>query len=536
MNPSLDQAIHAYRRALPLGELLEFSLTPLDRLNIPVQTLTLFAAMDLENPPLCWPLCEGIGYGRTEEEARVGAYGELTEEVSSGAALTRMPRLTGSYRELLARRGEAGLVDPVALCLEAGSPYTPDTVLEWVETRRLATGEGVLVPSEFVACSGMNAPPRSGITRLVTPVTNGHGAGSTPEMAQVHGLLELLQRDGNSVQYRALAGGVAVDPRTITDPVARNLLDLYDRAGVAVFVKVAATDFGMVNLYVVGYDREETAGGLPVMAAACGEAVHPVATVALRKALLEFAASRARLALFHGPLDAVARLAPPGYLESYRRFLNPADEEPRGLSGMRCWLRLSLAEMRRTLAPVFAVAEQITFGDLPTADDPALTTDKAALHREVVARLRAAGLDVLVADLSAPGSEVCAVKMIVPGLEVETMSYHRVGERNLRRLLARSGADAGFPVLAGLGEPPQGALPVPLTPAAQTRLGGRAWLNVRALDAVMEDFYVLYREPSRHIAAMFPEGDPTGMKKFSLADRPAIPSEVGATHHAGTSL
>ena len=492
---TLPDAIEAYRRALPPGRLMEFPLTPLDRLGIPVCALTFLPSADA--PAMVWQLCEGIGYGATEDEARVGAYGELTEEVSSSVALTRMERCTGSYNELVRQHGGRGVVDPVTLCLEAGSPYTPDLSLEWAEVRRLSSNEPVMVPSEFVACSGMDAPPRPGITRLVTPVTNGHGAGTNPEMAQVHGLLELLQRDGNSVQYRALARATAIDLRTITDPAARALLDRYDRAGIEMCVKVAATDFGFTNLYAVGCDRDPSTGGLPVMAAACGEAVHPVPEVALRKALLEFASSRARLALFHGPLERVREVAPEGYLEAYRTILNPADEEPRGLDGMRRWLGFSLDDMRRVLAPVFAVDERISFGTLPVpAESEELASDKTALLRHTAAQLADAGMDVLVADLSTPGSGVCAVKMIVPGLEVETMSYHRVGERNVARLLGRT------PTLAGLGDPPTGASRVPLTPPARARLGGEAWLDGPALDAVMRDLYVLYREPSRHVTRM----------------------------------
>ena len=492
---TLPEAIEAYRRALPPGQLMEFSLMPLDRVGIPVQALTFLASAN--GPAMVWQLCEGIGYGATEDEARVGAYGELTEEVSSSVGLARAERFTGSYREMLARHGERGAVDPVSLCLEAGSPYTPDVTLEWAEARRLSSGEPVLVPSEFVACSGMDAPPREGITRLVTPVTNGHGAGTNPEMAQAHGLLELLQRDGNSVQYRALARPQAIDLDTITDPVARELLDRYNRAGIEMVVKVAATDFGFVNLYAVGYDRDPAAGGLPVMAAACGEAVHPVPTVALRKALLEFASSRARLALFHGPLERVRAVAPEGYLEAYARVLNPADEEGRGLEGMKRWLGYSWEEMRRVLAPVFAVEETISFASLSApADAPELTSDKTALLRHTVARLEEAGLDVLVADLSTPGSGVCMVKMIVPGLEVETMSYGRVGARNVARLLGRK------PELAGLGDPPPGASRVPLTATARGQFGADAWLDGPALDAFMRDLYVLYREPSRHVTRL----------------------------------
>ncbi len=493
---TLPAAIEAYRRALPPGRLMEFSLTPLDRVGIPVQTLTFLPEL-AGAPAMVWQLCEGIGYGATEDEARVGAYGELTEEVSSSVTLARTERFTGSYREMLAQHGERGVVDPVTLCLEAGSPYTPEVTLEWAVVRRWSGGEPVVVPSEFVACSGMDAPPRDGITRLVTPITNGHGAGTNPEMAQAHGLLELLQRDGNSVQYRALARATAIDLQTITDPVARELLDRYDRAGIEMCVKVAATDFGFVNLYAVGYDRGPAAGGLPVMAAACGEAVHPVPAVALRKALLEFASSRARLALFHGPLERVRAIAPEGYLEAYVRILNPADEEPRGLEGMRRWLGFSWEEMCRVLAPVFAVEEKTSFASLPVpANAQELASDKTVLLRHTVAQLTAAGMDVLVADLSTPGSGVCMVKMIVPGLEVETMSYHRIGERNVARLLGRT------PEFAGLGDPPAGASRVPLTAEARGRLGADAWLDGPALDALMRDLYVLYREPSRHVTRL----------------------------------
>ena len=501
MNSSLAQAINAYRAALPPGRLLEFSLTPLDRIGVPVQALTLFPSDETGDPTLSWPLCEGIGYGETPEAARVGAYGELTEEVSSSAALARLPRRTGSYREMLAQLGERGVVDPVTLCLEAGCPYTPNTVLEWMEARRWSTDEPVLIPAEFVACAGMDVPPQPGLSRLVTPITNGHGAGTTLAMAQAHGLLELLQRDGNSVHYRALAGTTAVDLDTVTDPAARALLDRYDAAGIEVVIKIAATDFGFVNLYVVGHDRSESGGGLPIMAAACGEAVHPVPEVALRKALLEFASSRARLALFHGPLDVIGRVTPPGYLEAYRATVNPDDEEPRGLAGMQHWVTLDWAGLREVLAPVFAVHARTSFADLPRPDHPGAIFDLATLLSFTVTRLEQAGLEVLYVDLSLPGTGVCAVKMIVPGLEVETMSYRRIGERNLRRLLVRQAAGTGFPTLVGFGAAPVGSLPIPLTVAARERLGGDAWLDHSRMSALMENLYVLYREPSRHVTA-----------------------------------
>ena len=73
----------------------------------------------------------------------------------------------------------------------------------------------------------------------------------------------------------------------------------------------------------------------------------------------------------------------------------------------------------------------------------------------VVDRLRDAGLDVLYVDYSSPNGEVSAVKAIVPGLEVETMSYGRIGPRNLRRLLDRD-SDLASPETRADGPPRAG--------------------------------------------------------------------------------
>lgn len=260
-------------------------------------------------------------------------------------------------------------------------------------------------------------------------------------------------------------------------------------------VKPADCDLGLTNLYVVGADRDEE-GGDPLMAAACGEAAHPDREVALRKALLEFAAARARLAFTHGPLGPVRAVAPPRYLDAYVRRHSLAGEEDRALWAMMAWCALPNGATRGALAgSVLAAREWVPFASLPTVAAP--PAGRAALARLVVERLAAAGLDVLYADLSPAGApEVRVVKAIVPGLEVETMSYYRIGPRNLRRLLAR-GTD-----LVGIGAPPPGARPVLLTDTDRERLGGPAWLDPAAVDRAVGPLYVLYREPGRHSAPL----------------------------------
>ena len=98
-------------------------------------------------------------------------------------------------------------------------------------------------------------------------------------------------------------------------------------------------------------------------------------------------------------------------------------------------------------------------------------------------------------DFSPPGAPgVHVVKAIVPGLEVETMSYHRIGERGVRKLMER-GQRAG-----GLGAPPPGAAPVRLPAGRRRRLGGPAWLDVAEVDRIVGRLYPLYREPEVHSA------------------------------------
>jgi ribosomal protein S12 methylthiotransferase accessory factor len=165
------------------------------------------------------------------------------------------------------------------------------------------------------------------------------------------------------------------------------------------------------------------------------------------------------------------------------------------------WLRCSAAELRARLGDtVLSSRSTVALGDLPTADIGPGSAEAVPL---VLDRLAAEGFsEVLVADL-APGdgslddSGVAAVKVLVPGLEVETMSYGRIGERNLRRLI-----EAGRDDLAWVGAPRPGASRVHLTEQAEERLGGHGWLDRAALDGVVDGLYPLYREPSRHAAPL----------------------------------
>jgi YcaO cyclodehydratase, ATP-ad Mg2+-binding len=163
------------------------------------------------------------------------------------------------------------------------------------------------------------------------------------------------------------------------------------------------------------------------------------------------------------------------------------------------WLSPSPEEMYDLMEQhVYKVDSRVEFSDLPhTGLDPA---DRDTLLGVVADRLRDAGLDVLYVDYSSPNGEVSAVKAIVPGLEVETMSYGRIGPRNLSRLLARN---SDLVVTGDAGGRPA-ARRILLSPEREAELGP-AWLDYDAVGCTVEDLYPLYREPGRHVAALAAE-------------------------------
>ena len=88
--PDLAAATPAYERLLE-PHLLEFPLSLLDRVGIPVWQ--------------SWwsgdgPGAGGIGYGLTEDRARVGALGECAEHVCAARALRTAQPVDGSLCEL----------------------------------------------------------------------------------------------------------------------------------------------------------------------------------------------------------------------------------------------------------------------------------------------------------------------------------------------------------------------------------------------------------------------------------------------------
>ena len=483
--PDLETTLRNLQAFDPDARSVEFAITPLGVTGVPVWSTTQWQA-DGE-------MINGIGYGVSDLRARVGTWAELLEQTASHRAGAALRRRVASLHGLRAQGLDA--VDPRRLRLPAGTDWDEHRELTWVKVRRHVGGVAwaeqpeAWVPVEAAVTHTYDLRLAEGEQPLYQPVSNGNGAGDTYERALGHGLLELVQRDGNSAGYRLLDRGIRVRLDEVRDPVSRDLLDRLEKLNIEVHVKLADTNLGMTNLYVVGHERDPSSCPHPVMLSGCGEAAHPDREAALQKALLEFCASRVRKLFTHGPIDRMEHLFPAGYLDAFRA--NPATvEESRSFEGVRELVNLSAEETMDRLRPLlFKEVETVRFSELPTVDPASVDTPKKLLG-VVLDRYAAEGLDVFHLDCL-PGVEgLAACKAIVPEMEVETVTYHRIGTRNLDRLVER-GSD-----LAGYGPPPAGAEPVLLPD------GRDAWLHVEELDARMEPLYALYREPEVHAIAL----------------------------------
>ncbi|MGI3898877.1 MAG: YcaO-like family protein [Janthinobacterium lividum] len=495
----LPEAARRYIDALPAGRIVGFPMTPLDATDVPAWKVGLFLD-DVHGLPGAMP--SGYGYGTTDAQAIIGAIAEIAEMICPTLRLREEPRRIESFDTLVRKFGRDRVADPLTLGLPAGSPVDRTTPLAWVEAIRARNGERVWVPMDVAACDLFELP--AGYQPFTTLITNGLGAGPDVDWAIGHGVLECLQRDGNGLLFRALDQGVLLDLEGAdVGEDARALVDRLDALGIEVLPKFATDEFGLTNLYVVGYDRESPR--VPIMLSACGEACDPDPRRALHKALLEFCSARVRKTYGHGPIAEALAVAPPGYVDDFVRTALPSLEleESRALRAMMDWTGMGAAALKQALdGSVFSVRSRKPFAELPGADrqpsaEPSDTRSRGRIARE---RLEAAGFDVLYVDCSPRDGSVGVVKVIVPGLEVETMSYYRIGERNTRKLLERSSP------LIVFGEASETRRPVRLSPEAFARLvpltGGRAPLfDTAEADRIVGPLYPLYREPEAHHVA-----------------------------------
>lgn len=479
-----SDAVAAYAEVLGRsGRVVDFDISALDNLGVPVTSCSLLVDGLVAH--------NGNGYGLTTEAARLSGLGELAEGVLAADRVRELRdrERRASFDELVRREGADRVADPATLCLPAGSGWGPGSVIRWVPVVRVRTGEEVWAPLDLVASDPADRDAAN--EPLVTPVTNGLGAGLDDDRPLAHGILEILQRHTNGLRFRALdARSPEVDPAGIPpNGEVAPLAARFAAEGVEAVFKHAATGFGVCSTYVMGVDADDSS---PIRLTACGEAADPSVDRSLLKALLEHANSRARKAFCFGDRAAARAVADPDYWAAVERGRagGGGGGEPRAVAAMRAWHDLGAERLRALTAPdrsrrVGRAAIQVQPGGSDPTEGP-------------LARLLGslAGHDVLAATTRV--GEVRVAKVLVTGLEVETLSYGRIGELGAADLL-ETDLD-----LVRRADGPSESHPdrVVLTADAEERLGGPVWYSYATAERIVGDRYPLYREPPRHLVSV----------------------------------
>ncbi len=115
---------------------------------------------------------------------------------------------------------------------------------------------------------------------------NGPAAGNCQEEAVLQSLCEVIERHISAVVSLGQVPTPAIDPDSIQDPVARELLDKFTRQGIQVFLKDFTLDMGVPSVAALCYDPATFPAKSEIVYAA-GTATSPA--MALIRALTEVA-------------------------------------------------------------------------------------------------------------------------------------------------------------------------------------------------------------------------------------------------------
>jgi len=223
-----------------------------------------------------------MGKGSTPVQSRASACMELGERFSF-FSYTKNPDnfVTGDYSTLKKSGYPVLGIDFLLSSVhdETHEPKLLEKLLEglpmqWTWATNLTHADDVLVPfSWFYAINEFNGP----------------AAGNTYEEAILQGVCEIIERHVCAVISRDKLKTPGIDPDSVTDPVARDLLDKFRQCGIEVYLNDFSLDTGIPTVGVLAWDPSTfpekseiiyTAGTTPDPAKALIRALTEVAQLA----------------------------------------------------------------------------------------------------------------------------------------------------------------------------------------------------------------------------------------------------------------
>jgi ribosomal protein S12 methylthiotransferase accessory factor len=189
-----------------------------------------------------------MGKGATPVQSKASACMELAERFSFFAFKADDNNfLHGDYTQM--REAGHPILDSSYLLKsvedENLSPQTLETLLSdlpmrWSWATNITNGQRVLIPfSWFYAINEFNGP----------------SAGNTVEEAALQGICEIVERHVCSLINQYHLKTPSVDLASVTDPVARDLLDKFEKHSIELYVNDFSLDTGLCSIGALAIDR-----------------------------------------------------------------------------------------------------------------------------------------------------------------------------------------------------------------------------------------------------------------------------------------
>jgi ribosomal protein S12 methylthiotransferase accessory factor len=292
-----------------------------------------------------------------------------------------LPIKLASYREL---RAAHAVVDVGGLPRAPDSYFHHDLPLLWIEGDDWVQREKIWAPFQMVHLNFTRSLSYD-LTSFAATST-GLASGNHLLEAASHAICEVVERDAFARFSRfseAMKESRRIDLDSIDHPDCLRLLELYERAGVAVAVWDITSHVGIAAFQCAIVDRQEDPFRPQI--AADGVGCHPVRHIALLRAMTE--AAQSRLTAISGARDDMS-------MEDFLKWQDPAD----------------LKRQRQLI---------LHPGARPFSGVPSFETD--SLEDDIaweMARVRASGCDrIILVDLTRPEFGVSVVRVLIPGME-----------------------------------------------------------------------------------------------------------------------
>jgi len=302
---------------------------------------------------------------------------------------------------------------PASLPLRSDAKVKDDTAVLWVEGRDLVGDKPTYLPKELL---DLDFRMKRGVKPIFLSSSNGLASGNDRDEAIVHALAEAIERDQSCLWQ--IEQSLAPNPQarmiqleTIEDPICRRQIEACKRANLDVWVWYCTYDIDVPVFACMIADRGNSTF-YPQRASGYG--CHPVATVALSRAITE--AVQSRLTHISGVRDDVT-------WERYRKDIACTDHS--NVVGFEKMARLQ---------------PELSFKSIP---DGASIASMEGMIAHMLAKLDAVGLrQAVVVDLPSRLDDFAFLFVCVPGLELAANKPNYTPGARMLKFLTRIGKRA----------------------------------------------------------------------------------------------